>query len=66
MYSIYDIVDTDFVRRLFEKLSIPFFQGIVLYLSTVTTASNLETMTLVKCFSLENIQFPRNVFRHWY
>lgn len=44
MYSIYDIVDTDFVRRLFEKLSIPFFQGIVLYLSTVTTASNLETI----------------------
>lgn len=44
MYSIYDIVDTDFVRRLFEKLSIPFCQGIVLYLSTVTTASNLETI----------------------
>lgn len=45
MYSIYDIVDTDFVlTRLFEKLSIPFCQGIVLYLSTVTTASNLETI----------------------
>ena len=55
------VVDTDCVLRLFEKLSVPFCQVIMLYLLTDTTASTFGNYVISLCFSLDDIQFPRNI-----